>query len=152
MQVLDWCMGPRTPAIDTFHWGSGGSLLGEWQHNSNMLQLSTHVCRLWLGWSGSFLIIKVSSLGFLAVFIFHELQHICFTSSRSLYSNFILRWSTFLLMAQNYICSHISEGLTVFPRIYDGFFSFQNNPKDLDPSYKTDLDLWDCFGRVKLVL
>ena len=24
------------------------------------------------------------------------------------------------------------------------FFSFQNNPKDLDPSYKTDLDLWDC--------
>ena len=22
-----------------------------------------------------------------------------------------------------------------------GFFSFQNNPKDLDPSYKTDLDL-----------
>ena len=56
------------------------------------------------------------------------------------------------------------------------FFSFQNNPKDLDPSYKTDLELWDwigllfyvhgkhlrscgdglelwdCFGRVKLVL
>ena len=31
-------------------------------------------------------------------------------------------------------------------------FSFQNNPKDLDPSYKMDLDLWDCFGRVKLVL
>ena len=32
------------------------------------------------------------------------------------------------------------------------FFSFQNNPKDLDSSYKTDLDLWDCLGRVKLVL
>ena len=32
------------------------------------------------------------------------------------------------------------------------FFSFQNNPKDLDPSYKMDLDLWDCSGRVKLVL
>ena len=31
-------------------------------------------------------------------------------------------------------------------------FSFQNNPKDLDPSSKTDLDLWDCLGRVKLVL
>ena len=30
------------------------------------------------------------------------------------------------------------------------FFSFQNNPKDLDPSCKTDLDLWDCLGRVKL--
>ena len=32
------------------------------------------------------------------------------------------------------------------------FFSFQNNPKDLDLSCKTDLDLWDCLGRVKLVL
>ena len=32
------------------------------------------------------------------------------------------------------------------------YFSFQNNPKDLDPSCKTDLDLWDCLGRVKLVL
>ena len=32
------------------------------------------------------------------------------------------------------------------------FFSFQNNPKDLDPSYKTDLDHWDCFGIIKLVL
>ena len=32
------------------------------------------------------------------------------------------------------------------------FFSFQNNPKDLDPSCKMDLDLWDCLGKVKLVL
>ena len=32
------------------------------------------------------------------------------------------------------------------------FFSFQNDPKNLDPSYKTDLDLWDCLGRVKLIL
>ena len=31
-----------------------------------------------------------------------------------------------------------------------GFFSFQNNPKDLDPSCKMDLDLWDCLGRVKI--
>ena len=29
---------------------------------------------------------------------------------------------------------------------------FLNNPKDLDPSYKTDIDLWDCFGRKKLRL
>ena len=29
-------------------------------------------------------------------------------------------------------------------------FHFQNNPKDLNPSYKTDLDLWNCFGREKL--
>ena len=26
---------------------------------------------------------------------------------------------------------------------------FLNNPKDLDPSDKTDLDFWDCFGRKK---
>ena len=24
-----------------------------------------------------------------------------------------------------------------------------NNPKDLDPSYKMDLDFWECFGRKK---
>ena len=28
------------------------------------------------------------------------------------------------------------------------FFSFLDNPKDLDPSCKTDLDLWGCLGRV----
>ena len=32
------------------------------------------------------------------------------------------------------------------------FFSFQNNSKNLDLSYKMDLDLLDCLGRVKLVL
>ena len=32
------------------------------------------------------------------------------------------------------------------------FLPIQNNPKKLDLSYKTDLDLWDCLGRVKLVL
>ena len=32
------------------------------------------------------------------------------------------------------------------------FFSFQNNTKYLDLSYQTDLDLWDCLGRVKLIL
>ena len=35
---------------------------------------------------------------------------------------------------------------------YKTEFSFQNHPKDLDPSCKMDLDLWDCLGRVKLVL
>ena len=30
-------------------------------------------------------------------------------------------------------------------------FLFQNNPKDLDPSFKMDLDPCDCLGRVKLV-
>ena len=36
--------------------------------------------------------------------------------------------------------------------IRQSFFPFQNHPKDLDPSCKKDLDLWDGFGRVKLVL
>ena len=26
-------------------------------------------------------------------------------------------------------------------------FPFKTNPKNLDPSYKMDLDIWDCFGR-----
>ena len=30
--------------------------------------------------------------------------------------------------------------------------SFQNKPKNLDPSFKRHLDLWDCLGRIKLVL
>ena len=38
------------------------------------------------------------------------------------------------------------------PLVIRRIFSFQNNQKNLDPSYKTDLDLWDCLGRVKLVL
>ena len=32
------------------------------------------------------------------------------------------------------------------------FISFLINPKNLDPSYKMDLDLWDCLGRVTLIL
>ena len=31
------------------------------------------------------------------------------------------------------------------------FVSFQNNPKNLDPSSKMDIDLWDCLGKVKLI-
>ena len=32
------------------------------------------------------------------------------------------------------------------------FFPSKTIPKNLDPSYQTDLDLWDCLGRVKPVL
>ena len=31
-------------------------------------------------------------------------------------------------------------------------FSFQNSRRDLDSSYKIDLDLWDCLESIKLVL
>ena len=30
--------------------------------------------------------------------------------------------------------------------------SFLKNPKDLDPSFKMDLDFWDCFGSRSLGL
>ena len=29
---------------------------------------------------------------------------------------------------------------------------FLNNPKDVDPSFKMDLDFWDCFGKKNLRL
>ena len=32
-------------------------------------------------------------------------------------------------------------------QIQKGIFSFENNLKYLDPSYKMDLDLLDCFER-----
>ena len=35
---------------------------------------------------------------------------------------------------------------------YNIILPFLNNAKDLDPSYKTDLELLDCFGRKKLCL
>ena len=44
--------------------------------------------------------------------------------------------------------------LTV-PYFFDyrrGNFPFQNNPKDIDRSYKMDLDLQDCFGRENPIL
>ena len=31
------------------------------------------------------------------------------------------------------------------------FFSFHNNPKNLDLSYKTDLDFWDCLKGTHLI-
>ena len=32
---------------------------------------------------------------------------------------------------------------------YNTSLPFLNNPKDPDPSYETDLDFLDCFGRKK---
>ena len=36
--------------------------------------------------------------------------------------------------------------------IRQSFFSFQNNPKNLDLSHKMGIDLWDSIGKVKLEL
>ena len=61
---------------------------------------------------------------------------------------------------------HGHKTATVFLQLLDRVSFFQNNPKDLDPSYKMDLknnrknldpsykmdlDLSDCFGKVKFV-
>ena len=35
---------------------------------------------------------------------------------------------------------------------YNTSLPFQNNPEDLDPSYKMDLDFRDCFDRKNLCL
>ena len=34
---LDGHTAPRTAAMDTFRWGSGGTSLGEWEHNNNSM-------------------------------------------------------------------------------------------------------------------
>ena len=50
------------------------------------------------------------------------------------------------------IHGRIPKHLDTLPYFFSNkseIFSFQNNPKNLDPSYKTDLDLWDCFRKGK---
>ena len=42
----------------------------------------------------------------------------------------------------------VEPNSTIFLWLYDGDFLFQNSSENLDPSYKTDLDVQDCFGRV----
>ena len=52
-------------------------------------------------------------------------------------------WSGSALFAQTYLSQYLKL-------LRYAFFSFQNNPKDLDPSYKMYLDIWDRFGRKEL--
>ena len=40
------------------------------------------------------------------------------------------------------LCYRISSAIRVY-------FFLPKNPKNLAPSYKTNLNLWDCLGRVK---
>ena len=49
----------------------------------------------------------------------------------------------------NYL-SPVNQKANTYPissAIRQSFF-FQNTPTNLDPSYKMDLDLWECVGRV----
>ena len=46
--------------------------------------------------------------------------------------------------------SHIVT--TVFLRLKDELFFFQNSPKNLDSSYKRDLDLWEFLeGKIHIL-
>ena len=54
-----------------------------------------------------------------------------------------------LLLIQRSLCKN---GLPYFLGYKTEYFSFLSNLKNLDPSHKTDLDLWDCLGRVNFVL
>ena len=64
--------------------------------------------------------------------------------SNSLHKGFSVNTSTIVNLANYCISSIIRQSFFSF--------SFQNNPKYLDLSYKTDLDLCNCLGRVKPVL
>ena len=58
-----------------------------------------------------------------------------------------------LLRLHNICCAReLNTVYRISSVIKRSFFSFQNNPRDLDPSCKMDLDLWDRLGREKLVL
>ena len=46
--------------------------------------------------------------------------------------------------------SFITSGPVLWNIAIIRVLSVPNNPKDLDPSYKMDLDFWDCLGRKKL--
>ena len=48
--------------------------------------------------------------------------------------------------------SYCHEPVTIFLWLKDRVVFITKKSKDLDPSYKMDLDLWDYFGRVELVV
>ena len=71
--------------------------------------------------------------------------------------NMISFISCFVQIPAQKFCTHLGMRYSVkiipyFIGYKSEIFSFQSNPKSLDPSYKMDLDLWDCLGRVKQVL
>ena len=82
--------------------------------------------------------------------------HIC-GAVKSLIDKMFLSSFFTLKMHCRALCRFIVDRfcLTVLPYFFScktEVFSFQNNHKDLDPSCKMDLDPFDCFGRVILVL
>ena len=62
----------------------------------------------------------------------------------------IVRVDAFIGLFSGFDCSVYLNNYRISSIIRREFFSFQNNPKDLDPSCKMDLDLWDCLGMGKI--
>ena len=60
--------------------------------------------------------------------------------------------SNVIIIALCVLSNFLRNSLPDFCSVIRRSFSFQNNSKDLDPSCKMDLDLWDCLERVKLVI
>ena len=60
-------------------------------------------------------------------------------------------WSNFGKGNPYLIMQYLHFWCTVFLCLYDKVFSLPKQLKNLDPSCKTDLDLWDCLGRVNLI-
>ena len=52
----------------------------------------------------------------------------------------------------NIVIHGLPPAYRIFPVIRRSFLFVQNNPKDLDPSCKMDLDFLGCLGRAKLIL
>ena len=70
-------------------------------------------------------------------------------------------WLTFKFVYRIYLAIRqgipLSRMTTITTSVLGKFAKIQvlpflNNPKDLAPSYKMDLDFLDCFGRKKTVL
>ena len=74
-----------------------------------------------------------------------------FNDSRAVYLNLILtelKHKTTKFITPNFNCLLPSLIISRIQRLPSSDFP----PKTIPPSHKMDLDLWDCLGRVKLVL
>ena len=58
-----------------------------------------------------------------------------------------------MLAILNHFSSFLqSNAVLLYFLVYKTVFVFQNNLKDLEPSYKIDLGLGDCFGSINYIL
>ena len=75
--------------------------------------------------------------------------------AKSLMFKFFMRWArrcqaSYPVLVTGLVYLACDYGISSVIRW--SFFSFQNNPENLDPFYKMDLDFLGCLGRGELVL